>query len=183
MSASPAAATAASAAYVEGSILESLFQRALRPTGAFAEDLRKAGYDVDRPEPRYPLEVLSRTLAVACRHAYPGKTEPEALHALGLRFGAAFYETIIGKVIGATMPMLGPDRIIQSLPKRMKVGTDDPCTVERVSERSWRIRVGPSIIPHFAAGAVDATLRHARVQSNVTVEGRDSRGATLLASW
>ena len=54
-------------ATTDGSLFEGL-ARALQPEGAFADDLRAAGFDPRAPKIRYPTSVLLATLDVAHPH-------------------------------------------------------------------------------------------------------------------
>lgn len=84
---------------------EGLFSRKLKPAGAFRTDLKAAGFDPDRPEPRYPEDVMLRCIEVAVRHAFAGQTV-EPAHA---QLGAAL---VAGSFDLARMPLAGTLRVV-----------------------------------------------------------------------
>ncbi|HZN91167.1 MAG TPA: DUF2378 family protein, partial [Myxococcales bacterium] len=91
---------------IDGSLFEGL-ARAFKPAGAFAEDLRAAGFDVRAPRLRYPTTVLMDVLDVINRHALPELSRVEAHREAGRRVVVSFLDTLFGKVIHTLLRMLG----------------------------------------------------------------------------
>ena len=56
---------------IQQSSFEGLFVKVLKVDGDFAEDLRKAGFDVARQQPSYPSPVFKACMEIGCRHVYP----------------------------------------------------------------------------------------------------------------
>src|SRR4051794_26410799 len=94
---------------------EGLFERALRPDEAFREELRQAGYDSQSPQNTYPVAIWHECQRIAARRVF-GHLEPgEALWQLGLLFMQGLAQTVVGRVLGATAPMLGAERVISRM--------------------------------------------------------------------
>lgn len=168
---------------VDWSIFESLFVRAFQPTGTFADELKMAGLDLKSPLPRYPESTLTTALDVAWRHAYPRLTRDEAHRKLGLRSGERFFETRVGSVMGAAMPLVGPDRVMASMPRRIKSGTTGDCQVEKLSDGDWRITFGATTSPEFAAGNLVAALRRCKVTPTAQVEPTSDGKTHIRVRW
>lgn len=155
---------------IEWPIFESLFVHALKPTGEFAEALKDIGLDLAKPTPRYPSKVFDDSLNVASRFVYPSLPIDKAHYELGVKVGESFFDTLIGQVMGVAMPLIGPDRVLASMPKRVKVGGSGGCTVEKLAERTWRVvLLGPGSA-QFAAGAFAASLVKCKVTPVVAIE-------------
>jgi uncharacterized protein (TIGR02265 family) len=104
------------------SVFEGLFTNVLKPKGLFAEDLVAVGYDPQRPERTYPTRIWIEAVKVACRHACPGMSEPEALNRLGRLYIGGYLDTIIGRLIGVSLQVLGPEMLIKRLPRWSAMG-------------------------------------------------------------
>lgn len=170
-------------ALVEWTIFEGLFKFGLKPQGQFQEDLRTAGLDLARPEPRYPIDVLERSLDVAARHAFGNLPREQAHRELGKLSGEMFFETLVGKITGVAMPLIGADRVLASLPKRVQAGTNEGCAVKQLGERRWEVRFGARTDPDFAAGNLEAALRKCKIEPKVAVQQATVAGVTCLITW
>lgn len=91
--------------------------RLLEPQGAFAEELRAVGFDLERPELRYTPAVLLAVLDVCHRYRYPERSREEAHREIGRRFVAHFFGTFLGRVAGTLLQALGLRRFLLQLPK------------------------------------------------------------------
>lgn len=141
---------------VDGSLFEAL-ARVLRPEGAFAEELRAAGFDVRAPRMRYPNTILHSTLDIAHKHVYPDLSRDDAHRRIGQRMVSTFFETIFGRVVKTLLQVLGPERFLVRLPKIAPMGTSGlEVKVERPAPGEVRVFFrGPSLSPAFIAGTVD----------------------------
>src|SRR5687767_2702508 len=110
---------------VDAAIFEGMFVRAVRPDQDFAAELRDAGFNVDKIQPRYPAVVWTRALEIARRRLYGDKPEEAGYRALGNRFIDGYFETIIGKIISIPLALMSPDRVIERLPKTWKAARPD----------------------------------------------------------
>ena len=171
-------------AMIQGSMFEALFERRLKPSGAFLQDLIQAGYDPSHPEVEYPEAVLINCVEVARRHAFPELPPKDGEFRVGQELSDGFLgETLAGKVMSAAMPLVGPERIIRSLPRRFKSGTDGEAPeVEQLGERHWRVLMGRNATPFMVAGAIQAALARTGVDAKVEVE-RANPKCVLVATW
>lgn len=142
---------------VDGSLFEAL-ARTLKPEGAFAEDLRAAGFDVRAPKMRYTNQELLASLDVVRQHVYPDLAREDAHRRVGQRVVATFFETIMGKVLRTLLQVLGPERFLVRLPKIAPMATAGmEVRVERPAPGEVRLFfTGKLLAPWFLAGAMDA---------------------------
>jgi uncharacterized protein (TIGR02265 family) len=141
---------------VDGSLFEAL-ARVLKPEGAFAEELRAAGFDVRAPKLRYPNHVLMATLDITHQHVYPDLSREEAHRRVGQRMVSSFYETIFGRVVRTLLQVLGPERFLVRLPKIATMGTTGlKIRVERPAPGEVHIFISGQVLsPPFIAGTMD----------------------------
>src|ERR1043165_6540634 len=110
---------------IEAALFEGLFVRAVQPGGAFAAELRSAGCDLERIQPRYPVTVWRKALGIARRHLYADRPEEPGYRALGHRFIDGYFETIIGKIVSVPLGLMSPERVIQRIPRVWKTARND----------------------------------------------------------
>jgi uncharacterized protein (TIGR02265 family) len=166
----------------DNAAFEGLFQRALKPEGAFAEQLRVAGYDLSKPLTRYPTRVWRACLEVARRHVHPSKSPEEGMRLLGHAFIAGFFDTIIGKLVAVALPLLGPERLIQKFPKYWEA-TRPGVTIETMVDSPTRHRLlfrDPHPMPDFVAGIIQAALERAGKNIRVDVGTRTVAGFEII---
>lgn len=144
------------------SMFDGLFAVALQPTGAFRDDLRATGFDVDRPKPEYPLKVWHDCLDVAARHLHPNESRERAWELLGVRFIEGYLQTLVGKIIAVAMPFLSPQSFVQRAPRFMSTGL-----VGADVKLDWNGNKAATITmtnvdhpaAHLLSGVVDVSLR------------------------
>lgn len=104
---------------------EALFVRSLEVTGALEQAMRERGFDRRIPQPRYTAKVLEDCLELARVAHLRDLGEEDGLRELGRRFVGGFRETLVGTVLTAALPLLGPRRMLAQVPKRLvRVRTD-----------------------------------------------------------
>ncbi len=161
---------------------EGMFDRALKPSGAFAADLLRLGYDPERPELNYPTPTWLKALDLARAHACPHLAPDAADRELGRRFIEGFLETITGKFVKLALPLVGPDAMIRRLP-RYYGSTQSAGTTEVFEEapRQYRVRfVNRYSRPEFLAGMLEAVPGLA---FRVTVLTHTAEGSELRVTW
>lgn len=176
---------ASAEAMTEYSVFEGMFVRALRPEGGFAEELKRAGYDVERPQLRYPTTVWKQAVNIARRHVYPALPTEEADRALGRRFVEGFFNTIAGKFVQVAIPFVGPAGTLKRLPKYYKAARSH-VRIEVIQEAPTRFRVvyvDPFPLPDFVAGMIEGTTRFLAAHPLVDVLQRSACGFELLVRW
>lgn len=106
------------------SMFEGLFTRALAVKGPLKEALRAKGFDHDRPHTRYPIKVWVDCVDAACLDLYPDLPRAEAWTTLGHRFIEGYFETLIGKLISASLPFLSPKTFVARVPRFVTTGLE-----------------------------------------------------------
>ncbi len=155
----------------EGSLFEALFERVLKPTGAFADELRRIGYDPAKTLAKYPTRVWLEAVEIACRFAFPGLARPQAMRRVGRTVVEGFLGTLVGKVIGVGIPLIGPERAIMRLPTYISAGRKD-LEIEVTMEAKRRARVvvvDAFAVPEFMAGVIEAGMEKAGVTAKVEI--------------
>lgn len=164
---------------------EGLFQRALKADGRFRDELRLAGYDMERPRATYPTEVWNRCIDVALRHTQPHAKREDGLRGLGKVLIDGFFQTIVGSVIAVGLPMLGVERVVQRLPRYItstSIGVS--MTVEKVRDRAYRLRSQDAFaLPELTAGLIEAGVLRTRTAVKATVIERDPGSYALDITW
>ncbi len=167
-------------------VFEGMFHRALHPTGAFADALRDAGYDLSRPLPRYPTHIWHACLEVARRHAFGSLPEAEGYRRMGHRFIEGWFETIIGKLIAVGLPLLGPERALERTPRSWSAAQPDlKVELRKVAARHWEATLREhGVLPDFCAGLLEASARVAGAPgASVTVRERGPDHCVLEVRW
>jgi uncharacterized protein (TIGR02265 family) len=182
---SEAAESAPHESSVQQSIFEGLFIKMLKPTGEFADDLLRAGYDIKRQERFYPESVFKACVRVACKHVYPGMAEGEAMRLLGRRFIEGFLDTIAGRIVAVSLPVLGPVGLIKRLPRFWAMGNKGlKVEVRQESARHWFVVIhSHNALGDFDAGFVSYLLERMGVEPKVEVIERLEAYNTLSVSW
>lgn len=167
-------------------MFEGLYEKVLKPTGAFAEDLKKAGYDQERPQTEYPNEVWVACLDVTARHHFPQLERYAAWREIGAVFIGGFLQTLIGKLIGATLPFLSAKTFVSRVPRF--VGTGLPgvrVTIEWLSETKARITLpGPHAGSSYVlAGVLDVMLRRFQVTPAIEPSLGEGVQSSLVIGW
>lgn len=173
--------------YVDAALFEGMFVRAIRPDAAFAAELRAAGFDLARIEPRYHPSVWRKALEIARRRLYADRPEERGYRELGNRFIEGYFETIIGKIISIPLSLVSPDRLIQRLPKTWKTTRPDVQVDAPLQEgpQRWRVRFHDQhSVPGFVAGIIEGASRRTTMRAGATVEiERSSASGFDLVIW
>ncbi|MCY1081518.1 DUF2378 family protein [Archangium lansingense] len=171
---------------IPSSVFEGLFVRGLEPNSELSRALEAEGYDRRCPEVDYPVQVWKRCVAIARDMAYGELSDADAYRILGRKLTQGFADTLIGRVTVVAIPMIGPARVVERLPRYLAMmGRPDlEVQLASVGERARRITI-PDMHnrPEFIAGALEAALERAHVQPIVSVEERLVQGFRLLVRW
>ncbi len=167
-------------------VFEGLFVRGMQPHPALAQALAQEGYDPRCPEVDYPVQVWKRCVAIARDLAYGELGDAEAYRILGRKLTEGFVETLVGRVAAVALPMVGPARVIERLPRYLAMMGRPDLTVHLVAmgERARRVSIPDTHNrPELIAGAIEAGLERAHVQPIISVEERSNMGFRLLVRW
>jgi uncharacterized protein (TIGR02265 family) len=169
----------------QGSVVEGMYVRALQPTGAFAEELRSVGVDVQRLEASYSTQVWQRSLEVARRHAAAHLPEAQGYRLLGERFIGGFFDTLVGRMLAVGLPLLGPGKTLQRLTRTWASGQPQlKVEVQQESASSWRVTLRErGVIADFCAGIFSGGLVRTGVKPEVQVLERSAEHCVLQLRW
>ena len=182
---SAVAAPSPTSPQVPASMFEGLFVRALPADPAFHAALRAVGVDVAKLSPHYPVEVWQEAMAVARQHFHAGQPRAQADWQLGRVFAQGFLDTLVGRVIAVTMPMLGPARLVDRLPRHLATGRADMrATVEPLGETERTVRIEAlHPMPDFMAGTIEVMMERTKVKPQVEVLERAETSYVLRVRW
>lgn len=170
------------------SMFEALFDRRLRPEGAFAAELREAGYDQTRAVQRYPTEVWTRCLEIARRHRWPDAPRPEAYRQLGREFTLGYLETPVGRLVGVALPLMSPRSLLERFASYLRLGREDAnLTFELVEVTCAGARAvvhNPAAVPGtFVAGMIEVAFERMGRQGRVEIAQQTPTDYELRARW
>lgn len=145
----------------ENGLFEGLFIRALDVSGPLADELKAAGFDRQRPRPKYTSEVFRDCLEIARRHRFPELSREKGLHELGRAFFGGFRKTILGSVMTTALSVLGPRTLLTKIPGRLKrLRSDIDAELQKKSDQEFVLAVqDPVEVGDFFAGALEEGLR------------------------
>jgi uncharacterized protein (TIGR02265 family) len=171
---------------VPASVFEGLFVRGLKAEGRLVSELAALGYDIKKPEMDYPIQLWQRVTTLARQELYPELSEEHAYRLLGRQLVTGFAETLIGRVAAVALPMIGPLRALERVPRYLAMmgRTDIAVTLTPVGERGRRIHLTDRYNrPDLMAGGLERMLELTSVQPRITVEERSPDGYRLLVRW
>jgi uncharacterized protein (TIGR02265 family) len=167
-------------------LFEGLLVHGLPRNEAFEQEMRQAGFDRDDLLPQYPLRLFRQCLDIACRHFYPGLTVEEGRKRLGQHFVQGFSQTVLGRVVGVSLPLLGPVRFLKKFPEHLRFDSS-PILVNSVQmgERQFRMefRTGVGLSPHFLRGILEESLRLTRANPAIRVVQSSPISFDLHITW
>jgi uncharacterized protein (TIGR02265 family) len=167
-------------------VFEGLFVRGLEPNAPLAKALATEGYAPRCPDVDYPVQVWKRCVSQARYLAYGELSDSEAYRILGRKLTEGFANTLLGRVAAVGLPMIGPARVVERLPRYMAMMGRPEVQVQSLSmgERVRRVSIldiyNP---PEFIAGALEVALEYARAQPIIHVDDRSPDGFRLLVRW
>ena len=166
----------------DGSVFEGI-ARAFKPEGAFAEELRRAGFDVHLPRARYPASVLLGVLDAVHRHVYPELERLEAHRRIGERYVDCFFETLLGKVFHSLLRLLGLRRFLVRLPKMAPmILSGMEVQVEEAGPGVLRLRFHAEhevYSPEFMVGGIEGAGRLTSDQLRVELVHRSAKDCEI----
>ncbi|MCY1020367.1 DUF2378 family protein [Pyxidicoccus sp. MSG2] len=171
---------------VPASVFEGLFVRGLKAEGRLVSELAALGYDLKKPEMDYPIQLWQRVTTLARQEVYPELGEETAYRQLGRVLVSGFAETFVGRVAAVALPMIGPLRALERIPRYLSLmgRTDVVVTLTPVGDRGRRIYFTDRYNrPDLMAGGLERMLELTSVQPRITVEERGPEGYRLLVRW
>lgn len=168
------------------SMFDGMFAVALRPEGAFREELKAAGFDLDKPLPEYPYAVWRACLVLAARHVFPHEPQDRAFWLLGERFIEGYLDTMIGKLIAAALPFLSPKTLVQRSPRFCSTGVSGATfDLQWLGEKEALLRMPELPYPnhHFTAGVVAKCMTLIKSSMDLDPQPLGAGGSQLHMKW
>jgi uncharacterized protein (TIGR02265 family) len=154
---------------MDGSVLEGLFVRELKPTGAFKAALERIGIHLERLEPRYSEETFKKAIELAAEHAYPGVSREEAHFKIGERVIAGYFATILGRVTGGLIPVIGVKRTLGRVSQLWTVPQPGMRISATETPSEWLVNFqNTAMTADLVAGIIQSALR--RVDPGLTAK-------------
>jgi uncharacterized protein (TIGR02265 family) len=169
---------------VPGTALEALV-RAVKIEGALHAELKDAGFDPAQIEVSYPLDLYIQCLEIARRHCFPGLTPDLADRQLGRAITSGFLNTLVGKMVAATLRVVGTGRLIDRLARNVALARPDiSVEMTRTGERSRRFKIHDlRPMPELMIGSIELGLEINRVTPVVRLLESSDLEYTLEVSW
>lgn len=175
---------------IQGSILEGLFVRGPASDPALQERLVSLGFDARNLQPDYPPLVFQHCIAEAARFFWPDLSTDAAQRRLGGMTVEGFQGTVLGSITLAAMKLLGPERLIKQVPKRIFSGQNyGHAEARQLAPEHWEldylgIPEGVPFNAEFVCGAILASMHLAGARDAiVTVARRVNSGFVMDVRW
>lgn len=170
----------------QGSMFEGLYVRVLKPTGAFREALRRAGFDADAMLPEYPMQVWVDCLDVTAQHLHPGVERFSAWRLIGRDFITGFLDTIAGRLVAVALPFLSPRRFVSQAPRFLRLGVKElDASLDWHTPTTGTMRLpGPHAGAAFlTAGVLEVCLERLKVTPTLEPRALSGTESQLAVSW
>ncbi|MFP2907598.1 DUF2378 family protein [Pyxidicoccus sp. 3LFB2] len=167
-------------------VFEDLYLRGLHADGALANLLRAEGVELRSLDAEYPIRVVNRCLDVTCEYLYPDLPIEDARLRLGRIFVQGFVQTLMGRVVAAGLPMLGPVRYLKRFPDHVLMdGSPLRVTLVELGERTFRMefRNEFQVQSGFMSGVLLEWLKLARAEATITTERHSPMSFDLHITW
>lgn len=169
----------------DGSLFEAL-ERMHAPDAALRQRLGALGVDLDRLDGAYPSSQWAGAVKLFREARYPELEEKAGLRRLGYDFAKAFGQTVSGALLLATLPLFGPENLLNRWPRFVRMGrTDVVLTVTSAGPHSISIHsVDPALVPAvFNIGMFDFVFERMRAQVTIALVSEDGPVAVMEFSW
>jgi uncharacterized protein (TIGR02265 family) len=166
---------------MDGSVFEGLFVRQLKPDATLSAELAKVGFNPSRLEAKYPEEVFARAVEVAAKHSFADVPHELAHRAMGTALIDGYFETILGRITGSMMPILGVGGALKRVQQLWRVAQPSMTVAAQLNaDGSWTIDFQNKVMgPDMVAGILEAALKHSDKRARLHVEERLAGGGKL----
>ena len=168
------------------SMFDGMFSVALKPDGAFRDELRAAGFDLGNATPEYPYDVWRSCLLIAARHVFPNEAQDRAFWLLGERFIDGYLDTMIGKLIAAALPFLSAKTLVQRSPRFCGTGVEGATfDLQWLGEKEAVLKMPELPYPNqfFTAGVVARCMELIKAKMDLDPGALGSGGSQLRMKW
>lgn len=167
-------------------MFEGMFVFGLQPDALLRAELKAAGFDLEHPLPEYPYEVWRKCLLIATRHTFPNENPDRAAWLLGERFIDGYLTTLVGKLIGVTMPFLSAKTLVQRSPRLCSSGiTGAIFDLEWLGEQEAILKMPNLPWPNqfFTAGVTARCQAIIKSSMQITPQSLGAEGSQIHMKW
>ncbi len=107
-------------------VIEAIFLKGLsgKITPKLKADIKKVGIDLDKLAPASPVEQVYAACKLTMPALYPGMSESEAFHQLGVSSMRGYTETLLGKALIQILKLIGVRRSLLRMHTSMRSGNN-----------------------------------------------------------
>lgn len=155
-------------------------------TPGLRAELKKIGLDLSKLQPAYPLTMVHQACRVVIPVLFPGRSDADALHALGVSSMRGYSETLLGKALMQVLKLIGVRRSLLRMHTTMRAGNNYLSTsAVVVNDHCVELRLSDvSEMPTFYQGIIEEGARMAHAK-NLRITSADSAppGHTFRVEW
>ena len=169
-------------------VIDAVFIKGLgsKLTPDLKTEIKKVGIDLDKLQPAYPVTQVHAICKLLIPVIYPGQSEDEAFHQLGVSSMRGYTETLIGKALMQILKLIGVRRSLLRMHTSMRSGNN-------YLETSANVVAGNCIdltfsdvsgMPSFYRGILEqgGVMAHAK-NLRVTTVASAPPGHTFRVEW
>ena len=169
-------------------VIEAVFIKGLATqlTPELRAGIKKIGIDLGKMQPAYPVAQVHQACRSVMPALFPGKTEGEALHTLGVSSMRGYTETLLGRALIQVLKLIGVRRSLLRMHTSMRAGNNylDTSAVV-VNDRCIELRFSDvSEMPTFYQGILEegGRMAHAKNLRVTSIDGTVP-GQTFRVEW
>jgi len=169
-------------------VIEAVFIKGLgeKVTPSMKAEIKKAGIDLAKLQPAYPVEVMEKACKLVTPMLYPGMSESEAFVELGVVSMRGYTETLLGKALIQILRLIGVRRSLLRMHTSMRGGNnflETSSTVIAGNVIELRYNDVHGMAP-FYQGIIEEGGRMAHGKNvRVTTVSSDPPGHTFRVEW
>jgi uncharacterized protein (TIGR02265 family) len=169
-------------------VIEAIFVKGMgeKITPRLKEEIKKVGIDLNKLAPAYPVEQVYKACKVVMPALFPGQSEAEALHQLGVSSMRGYTETLLGKALMQILKLIGVRRSLLRMHTSMRSGNNFLETSSTViAGNIIELRFSDvSGMPSFYQGIIEEGGRMAHAKNlRVSTVASDPPGHTFRVEW
>jgi uncharacterized protein (TIGR02265 family) len=170
---------------VFGSVFEALARIVAVKNPELEAPLKQLGIDVHNLQAAYPVETWKAATDLVSKALFPEFLPQIAACRLGRVFIESYFQTLIGKALGATLKLLGPTRSFGRVSRSFRTGNN--FTEDRVVQHApndYELWLNEVHVPHVNQGVLQGGLEVIGAkQCSVEIEKIDAEGVTYRCRW
>lgn len=173
-------------AVAQCSVFEALFLRSLPRSGQLDAALRREGFDPEKLEVEYPVEVWIACVRAAARTLHPDVPLEIGLHRLGRVFPEGWFQTLVGRLAQAIVAMVAPGSLLMRFPRLARAGRTDfilEASLDGDHAGILKVTDPAGFEPHFLAGVLERSLELTGVKVTTRVDRPSPQVGHIHVSW